>query len=423
VRRSIYFLITFMFIFGWKISAAADLILMISALLVIWVFWTGDVRLTRWDLSIILGLCALCGYAALIVLIFGAVDLQVLLRSIRALINYFGAAALVCLYHFEFRERANQALVVDVYNSIVAHALLICAMFIYEPLRLAVYSFAHTLDYVNRNAPVLLGLRIPGLTYGLASTSVVQAMALALLPPVAMQFLSGRLASTLAWLGAIPLVASLLLTGRTGMVMAVFILPISLFVTLVWRSRELKISPRNWILGFISCVALIVIAITAIQIRVGEANTYVIAHAAEAVDFFAEGGRTTTTERLASSYALPDDIVTIMFGTSNLGRGELAYITSDAGYIKLLFAIGLIGLLLVLLPYFKSLLLCLYCFRVSYLMPLATSAALCLLATIVLNFKELSLLTRNQWSITSILVCVLAMWIRTRSQEKLRSAS
>ena len=61
-------------------------------------------------------------------------------------------------------------LVLHVYLAVGAHAVVICLMYVNDGLREWVYEALGTLDVVNVNASILLGLRIPGLTYGLAST-------------------------------------------------------------------------------------------------------------------------------------------------------------------------------------------------------------------------------------------------------------
>ena len=88
----------FVFIFGWKVTAALDLILVASLMLSVWVFVLSDLRLAPAELRIAACLIALSAYSVAVAIAFGGVDVQTALRSLRAVINFLGAAALVRIY-------------------------------------------------------------------------------------------------------------------------------------------------------------------------------------------------------------------------------------------------------------------------------------------------------------------------------------
>lgn len=142
---------------------------------------------------------------------------------------------------------------------------------------------------------------------------------------------------------------------------------------------------------------------------------FTLEHSSEILELL-ESGQSRTTESLQGMYFLPDDAQTLLFGSSNLGRGDMRYIPSDVGYIKLIFAVGLIGVALNVIPYVIGLALAARWYRSSPTTHLAVATILCLVSGLLLNGKELALLTRNQWSIQSLLIGVSILYLTTRSR-------
>jgi hypothetical protein len=408
------FLAMFTLIFGWKITPELDLILVSSLALTFWSYIVNRAPLTRMDLGVSAALLALTLYSAIVVVVAGAVDAQVMMRSARATVNYLGCGALFFLYTLHFREQAIVRTVQHVYACLSVHGALILAMFAAPGLRAAVYAAADTAAYVNPTAPFLLGLRVPGLTYGLATTSVLHLMALLLLPFILVATTS-RTARLGVWFCALLNCVAILLTGRTGLVFAVVLLPAVFFAARLWAGASARRGARRG--SLLVLVALIGAGAAAIGTWGYEYFAYNIRVAAEVGEFFAEGGRTQTTEVVADMYFLPDDVGTLVFGSSNLGRGDLGYIASDVGFISLIFATGLIGLALTLAPYAMGAFTAYRCVRDRALPVLGLATLACVVASVMLNFKELSLLTRNHWSVIGVLVvcCCHADAMRERA--------
>ena len=407
MNRLLLFGLTFLLLFGWKVTASADLIFVVAAGLVFWVYLASDVAFSRVDKAILVTLLLLAVYSGVLVVLHGAGDVQIMLRSLRALINYAGAAALVGVFHSIYYDRAPVAIVRYIYWALVAHAVLICLMFQLAGLREAIYSLASTYEYVNRTAPMILGLRIPGLTYGLAGTSVVQLAGVLLLPAM-LDGYAGRGGARLAvWIGAVLLMLSMLLTGRSGLLLGAALVPLTFLLS---KERRLSFATvrRSVLYGLgLLILAAAVVGVIGIE-RLGQDLTYNLKQAEEVLEFFSEGGSTATTRQLGGMYFLPSDPMTLLFGSSNLGRGELGYIPSDVGYVQLIFGGGLLGLALNMAPYFIGLWLCVGCYA-SGKRSLAAGTALILLSALLFNFKELSLLTRNHWSIQSLLIATCAL--------------
>lgn len=406
----ILFCITFLFVFGWKITAFVDVIPVLSATLACYAFVALGAYFPRSVLHIALALCALSAYALLIVTINGAMDMQIALRSIRATINFMGGAALVALYFRAHGESFVQKICLHLYGVLVLHAILMIAMYLYEPLRLHVYALASTYSYVNLNYPFIAGLRTPGLTYGLSQTSVLQMCGLMLFPVVVRYWAHTTPRLVLACAGVPTVVVSIFLSGRSGLLLGIFLVP--MFLWLAYRFTWVHAGKQI----ILTSILLAAIGYLMPSYMPPSFERYNLAQAHEVIEVFSEWGQTPTTKNLAGMYFLPSDVYTFLFGSSNLGRGSLEYIPSDAGYVRILFAIGVPGSLLMLVPF-------------AYGMWRALSISdrilggvtfVILLASIALNFKELALLTRNMWSLQSMLLC--ACFFSIWNHKELREA-
>ena len=106
-------------------------------------------------------------------------------------------------------------------------------------------------------------------------------------------------------------------------------------------------------------------------------------------------------------YFLPNNPITALFGMGNYGRSDYFYLLSDVGWIKSIFAIGLIGTIFMIQPFIWGILK--YFKHRRILGELAIAAILIFSSSILLNSKELSLLTRNQWTIQAILISIISI--------------
>ncbi|HAE37813.1 MAG TPA: hypothetical protein DCG57_04140 [Candidatus Riflebacteria bacterium] len=408
-------LATFLFIFGWKINLLADVILLVSAGLIAISFVQGYFYADRNTLKIVAGLGLLSIYSLSIVLINGLLDTQIAMRSIRALLNFLGALALVNIYYQRSKTSFTENIIRDIYLSLTAHAALMVAMYLNHGLRVAIYRLTDAGSYVNLTSSFLDGYRISGLTYGLSQTSVLQMLGLLILPLTLRNCRS--LAGKLVLIAGAPLlVISILISGRSGLMLAIAFLPICI-ISLLWEIAD-KRSPGqalSAILKGAAVIAAIVLLLSLISFRMpGKFASYSLQQAGEIFDTVQMKG--TTVENISGMIILPESWPEFLFGSSNLGRGDLDYIPSDIGWIKTLFAVGLIGTLLMLFPYLLAL-------RVAFLLfrgdpYLAAASFLIFLSALLLNFKELALLTRNQWSIHSLLLCMLCLKLQQNATSK-----
>jgi hypothetical protein len=155
-------------------------------------------------------------------------------------------------------------------------------------------------------------------------------------------------------------------------------------------------------------VGMAVAALVAVAVLAGfpkllpEKFSYNLSRATAILDLIDDPLRSPTFLAVRDMYILPERDMALAFGTGNLGRSEIRYIPSDAGVILIIYAVGLVGLGLMLLPFIIGLP---YMWRLRRADAYLALAGLSILASsLVFNLKELALLTRNMWSLQVILL-------------------
>ena len=411
------FLITFLFIFGWKMAYYFDLIMLLSGALIFIGYLILGARIHYQIHFFALLLLLLCGYSLLVCVVNGVADLDFSLRSIRALINFVGASALVYMYWKKYGEVFPAKISLHILLALIFHGILIVAMYANEGLRLFVYTITDPYPIVNLNYPFLSGLRIPGLTYGLSQTSVLQMYGILLLPFVFSSLEKGitRQAVLLSALSVLPV--SMLLTGRSGLFLVMFLFPAACLMTVIFKGKiQLKIRSGIGNISKIIIGGIILLAATSYLSGYAPEQFYKYnwRQAGEVIEVLTDFENTETQEAVSKMYFLPDSILETIFGSSNYGRGEAKRIDSDVGFVRGIFAIGIVGTILMLLPYGWGLI---NVFPMGKYAPaLGAATLMILLSGIILHFKEIALFTRNQWSVQSLLICsgILMQYQRSR---------
>jgi hypothetical protein len=408
---------TFIFIFGWKINSVADLILIVSLLLIFLGFWRGTLLTHRLINQTIAVLGLLCIYTLAICLINGIFDTQIALRSLRALLNLLGGICLVNLYHAWNPQAYAERLYRDIYLSLVTHAALMIGMYLNHNLREAVYEITDAAAYVNLSSPFLEGYRIAGLTYGLSQTSVLQMLGL-LLAPLVIRNAAGNVARLIYLAGVPLLLISIMICGRSGLLLALLLSPVVLAA--LFKSAVVG-SPTRSLINFAGIAAAITVStgllLTMISFFPGQFS-YSLHQAGEI--FLALELKGPGVEVLAPMFFLPDSWPEFVFGSSNLGRGNLEYIPSDIGWVKTIFATGLTGTVLMLVPFIIGMRAALLAARTDLYMGVAGFCVF--LSALLLNTKELALLTRNQWSVQVLILALLCFKIAEPANKTVEAA-
>jgi hypothetical protein len=235
------------------------------------------------------------------------------------------------------------------------------------------------------------------------------------------------------WLGTLGLMTILLaitFTGRTGLILVLLSPLFFVFTSTMSRGslapeNSWDIVPGYWRLGqiflgvviTIACLIIlwfIVIPLETREVFVEVVFPWVFEFLYQAAS--GEGLGTASTTAIKEMYFLPENTVHLFFGTSNAGRGlRLAYIPSDVGYIRAIFAVGIIGLILMYVPYMYMLIQGLKNFRKS---PLAAPLIYYCFAFFIANFKEMHFVPRGGCAIIFLLfIAVLVKSSRNTGME------
>lgn len=416
MRNILLFCGTFIFVFGWKISQYNDIILDSSIALIFFAFIVFQAPLNKYVLFVAGVLATLSVYAVTIVLLNGAVDIQIALRSIRATLNFLGGAGLVYFYWRSYREQFQAYVILHLYLALVIHAVLIIIMFLNADIRAQVYSITSTYDYVNLFGPILQGARISGLTYGLAQTSVLQLFGLLLVPALFAFWGTNIYRRVLIVFGIIALMISVFLAGRSGLLFAVVLLPALLWFIqarggLFWNGMSYR-----RLSSVIAFTGLLIALLGGSYFLAPAKISYNIIQAGELKRIIVNKEQTKSIQLLSDMYFLPKNDWVLLFGSSNLGRGKLPYIPSDIGWVLSIYAIGVIGAFLMALPYIFGAWQVLRIRGIDRYISISTFFIL--LGTFLLHFKAMSLLTRNQWSVQAMLLCTCFLLRSMRKKDR-----
>ncbi len=398
--------LTFFLIFGWKINSWFDISAMLGLALVIYQLFRTDLR-SQIKLTIpIASLIALVLYSITIVLLTGITDLQPILRAGRALVMLLAAFSLFSIYKVKY-ENPSETITVHIFLSLVMHSFIMLAMYCSDTFLNFIYSFTDVFSIVNKSGQISDGYRICGLTYSLSQTSVLQLFGIILLPFVysVSKYKKTKIFTVLSF---IPLIISIIISGRSGL----FIGLINLFIIIIYLLyknpitlkgiSERKFYILKWLL--IGVLATFII----INILPQKFIDYSLFYAKEIFQVFLN--RSITIDNLKGMLILPDNINTTIFGCGNYGRTEAFYLPSDIGYIKSIFAIGIIGTIFMIIPFIWGITTAL-----KIKNKFSIIIVLIFLASMILNFKELSLLTRNQWTIQAIFIAILNYFIYSKN--------
>lgn len=383
----------FFLIFGWKITPTIDLSI-ISALPVLFYLITNPKdwkKIFLRGFPLIPSLSALLIFCISLFLFFKTSSPQWVLRSLRASIS-MGTVFIAVIYlkrnfgtQYEFLLRMAMAVAISL------HAAFVILTQMSSGLRHATYALTNAHLYVNEMT-LLVDNRPLGLTYSLSLTSFLYFAAACLLVTISPASLTGKLLKVAGL--AINLVACIW-TARTGLVF--FPLLLILYLQQYFSTR--KINPQSL---FIFLLLLSIAAWVAIdnpieKIRHGE-------RLQEVLTFLTSPSESQFGQQFLTMWHLPDTYSQLFFGNSLTGREEGHYVASDVGYILTIYGIGLVGQFLMLLPVliggYASI-------KLLKTKPDYALLSLIILASyLVLNVKELALLTRTVWPVICVFISI-----------------
>ena len=392
------YIFTIIFIFGWKISPNIDLIFLFSIyLFILYIIQYNRCHIYIGEFYVIVLLILLIIQSHLTTIINGSIEVQYAFRSFRAFINFLGAIGLVGLLQIFTDKHFPDKILYYVFISISIHAILIFTMYISDPFRELIYKLTGTTKYafVNLNTPFLSGFRIPGLTYGLAQTSVLQMFGLIIAPCIYHEFKY----KTIFWVFVILLIFSILLTGRIGLIYGIIFVPLTLILISSKNKRMFLISLK-FIIIFIILFFVVTKNVLPLPNKFYSYNIWWISQIFDVVRNYHDS---KLIKMYLDMYFIPEDFLTFMIGRGITGRGEGGYIPSDSGYVLLLFSGGVIGMFLMISIYIIIFLYGILTFRIHKGISIVT--IIVVISVMFLNAKEVALLTRNQFSVVALLAC------------------
>ena len=407
----------FIFILGWKTNEFTDWIIISSILVTGFAFTISGMHFNRYHMVIFVVFFILIFYSLVIaegsLLINYAADFQPLLRAVRALINFIGAISIVYIYYTIYGNNFSKHLMLHIYAVLVIHAVILLVMSVDASIRSQVYSITWNFAVTAYDTgPRNWGVRVSGVTVGLASTSLVQCFGL-LIAPALLAMWRDKISVTLAVVISSPLlVNSLFLTGRSGMLIGIVLAPWVIYLNFLGdRQRVLQM----FRLGF-GLLIVFTLMPTFFNFLSPQYRALYFQRAGIVLDVL-QFEEVQDIEILQSMYFLPDNFVVTIFGSSNLGRSDaLAYIPSDIGYVLIIHAIGVIGLLMTLFPLLFGIS---SAWKVrNFDVYLGSSTVILVVASLIFNGKEIALLTRHQWSIQALLICACFLLLAQRENQE-----
>jgi hypothetical protein len=418
--------ITFVFVYGWKVTPTLDLILVASALLILAGTLRGELGRAVLD-PVGAWVFLLFVWSIWVAAVFMPDDLFFVARNARAWINLAGAAFLAAMYrHVHGRAGASAAALDGIAACTTAHALLVMAMFASPELRDRIYAMTSAAEYANETTSIAEGFRITGLTYGLSQTSMLHAFGAL----VAFQRWLGGTAATgrVAWLAAFAIqAASIFLVGRSGLLFAV------VGVAALLGRHALTRPPRRGRRGGVLAFLAVLLAGIGIAQSIGafggpggdresvagKLGSYTVDHASEVLELLTTG-ESHTSRYVADGLFAPDTVRVTVLGGQGSGRGPGPYLESDSGYVKLWFGLGLVGCLVAVASYAAIGAVAL---RLGWHDVAAWLLVLYVAAMLLFNVKELALLTRNQWSVIALLYWLVRDAASARGTVAMRSGT
>ena len=391
-------IVLFLYIYGWMFYSVLDWISVVSVIFTIYLarkqVYSNIFK--RFNLYIFI----FVAFTLISSIVNYGLSLDMLLRVIRLLLTFYGGIGIILWMRNNKIE--NDDVFVFVFWVISFHGLLMSAMYFSPALRGLIYGLANTYSIVNDTYSIRSGFRISGLTYGLSQTSVVQGWG---------AFIGIYMLSTYTNISKIHriliivflpiLFFSVFISGRSGIVITIAITLIYIVYQIINTKDNIYFLTRSLpVIIFFTIIISVSIAWFLSTSFDNESLSYTQFHIKEAF-MLLDSGESSTTETLEEMILVPSDFKTLLIGASTFDRSYLNIYT-DIGYVRILFYSGLIGSLLYYLPFL-------------FLMKFTLSrdrkynnhkvvVLLIFLSTLVLHGKEISVYTRNQWSIQTIIL-------------------
>jgi hypothetical protein len=307
--------------------------------------------LSRHELTLLALYLLAFSYSSIIVMVNGFKDMQILGYMTYGFLITFSAFFIVGLYKANYNDFKN-VICRHIFYAGGGHSVFMLLVFFSRDFSEIFYSI---LSLSEKGLEHLdWGLRTTGLTTsGGAALSVVQAST----------FLCGLFGFFSAShsklnnkemfklvLGAGLILLSIFISARSGIVV-IFVFTFFMFLMYFLGKKYVfaYIKLEIKLLTILGVIAVFLLLIGGYEVFSRNLNWIF-----EVFNNYSDTGRfyTKSSDSIISRmYFLPNDMQTVIFGNSNLGRGdEFEYLSSDVGYVRLIHAVGIVGTLILFLP-------------------------------------------------------------------------
>lgn len=286
-------------------------------------------------------------YTFIIVWINGFRDTYILLRNARSLLSFIGVINISMIYFIQYKEKALIKVIENIFLSAAIHAMIMWGMISIDSFR----SIIHKIVDVKLNGREILNtVRVSGLmTEGGDGTSLIQGM-MVLLGPIVIANKTGN-KKILYFILFILIWTSSFLSARTGFYLSTLMLLLT-FILNININRIISFKIKKDVVKIFVTISIIVAIVPLLISQETKENLFTyydspIYRLMEPIRTFIDTGKISTrssSKIMNDMIILPNEGYKFIFGSSNMGRSNrMEYIPSDIGYIRILFAIGIIG--------------------------------------------------------------------------------
>ncbi|MCT1578435.1 hypothetical protein, partial [Oceanobacillus kimchii] len=318
---------------------------------------------------------------------------------IKNLLYLYSAYFIVCIYKYIYKGNSDVNLNYHIFIIGVINAGFSILVFLSDGFR---EQMLQILNYTNEDRRIVgdrsFDMSMGGNAIGSIVFSIIFIQGL---------YLKKKKDSIIINVGLMLIFIATLFTARTGL-MIIILSIIIYWVSFILSGKKLfSINVKKFIITILTLI-IVVIFIFLFNSQASESTSQqleqeLIPWAFELYYSYMENGElnTNSTDIIFNRmYFLPETTKDLIFGTSNMGRStNLSYIPSDVGYVRLIFAVGIIGLVLIILPY-------IYMFYIGITDRHKNISSRMLIITLLVvfisNFKELVFLPRGGASILFI---------------------
>lgn len=403
--KFLIFIFLFNFIFGPRLKIADILLLTasIASLFAIYNIFIVKRKIPKELAKIIVIFLFPLFYAFLIVGLNNFQDTTGLELIFKTYLYLFGSYFVITLYDYKYSQEGAEKLLKHIYYSGILNAILTLLIYFNNSFRNYMISILNYSSTQQRWA--IEGRRVFDISMGGGSSA---STVFSIIFVIGIYVLFTNKEKIINVIGLTVILGSIIVTGRSGLFIIILGAPIylSLITKKKFKKSFVGFTNIKRIILIISILILLIV-LTFQNDTLNKLNDSTIRWAFESFYNLGKGAGLSSASMnrvFDSMYFLPSEVMHLFFGNSNFGRSDsgLAYISSDVGYIRTIFGMGIIGLVVMYLPY-------LFILKYSFFRKNKIHNSLLLYNVViifVINFKELHYMPRGGGSLLLLLLSI-----------------